>query len=252
MNNKNLKTRRNASESEEALRAELYKMFNNSPIPSNELITNLSLYLKRQDLSQILFMNHLYKKILNVHGNIFEFGVRWGRNLALYSNLRGVYEPFNHNRKIVGFDTFDGFESIDSKDGKGSAIEKGAFNVSDNYIEYLKPLLDYHEKENPIPHIKKYELIKGDATKTIKSYLKNNEHTVIALAYFDFDIYKPTFDCLEAIKDRLTKGSVVGFDELNYEAYPGETLALKEVFGLNKINLKRTPYSGVQSYFVID
>ena len=82
--------------------------------------------------------------------------------------------------------------------------------------------------------------------------MKNNEHTVIALAYFDFDIYKPTFDCLEAIKDCLTKGSVLGFDELNYDAYPGETLALKEVFGLNNINLKRTPYSGVQSYFVID
>jgi hypothetical protein len=39
-----------------------------------------------------------------------------------------------------------------------------------------------------------------------------------------------------AIKERLTKGSMVGFDQLNYKAYPGETLALKEVFGIDKIS----------------
>ena len=38
-----------------------------------------------------------------------EFGVRWGQNLITLNNLRGIYEPFNHSRKIIGFDTFEGF-----------------------------------------------------------------------------------------------------------------------------------------------
>ena len=61
-----------------------------------------------------------------------EFGVRWGQNLVTLSNLRGIYEPFNYSRKIIGFDTFEGFPSVHEKDGTHQSIEKGAFNVTEN------------------------------------------------------------------------------------------------------------------------
>ena len=76
--------------------------------------------------------------------------------------------------------------------------------------------------------------------------------TIVALAYFDFDIYQPTKTCLEAIKGRLTKGSVVAFDELNCPEFPGETLALKEVFGLDKYAIRRNPLNPLCSYIVIE
>ncbi|MDE2223577.1 MAG: crotonobetainyl-CoA--carnitine CoA-transferase, partial [Candidatus Omnitrophica bacterium] len=117
---------------------------------------------------------------------------------------------------------------------------------------YLEEVLDYHEKESPIPHIKKYELIKGDATIQLEKYLKNHPETIIALAYFDFDIYDPTRRCLELIKPHLVKGSVLGFDELSVQDFPGETIALNEVFGLNHVRLVRNRYSSVQSYMVIE
>ena len=37
---------------------------------------------------------------------------------------------------------------------------------------------------------------------------------------------------LELIKPRLTKGTVLGFDELNDPDSPGETLAVMETLGL--------------------
>ena len=40
-------------------------------------------------------------------------------------------------------------------------------------------------------------------------------------------------------QDRVTKGTVIGFDQLNDHDFPGETLALKEVFGWNKIQIKK-------------
>jgi hypothetical protein len=86
----------------------------------------------------------------------------------------------------------------------------------------------------------------------LPKYLEKNPETIIALAYFDFDVYEPTKICLEAIKPRLVKGSVLGFDELNDPDSPGETLALMEVFGLNNINLKRFPYASRTSYFVVE
>ena len=37
-----------------------------------------------------------------------------------------------------------------------------------------------------------------------------------------------------AIKERLTPGSILGFDELNDPVTPGETAAFKEVFGFHR------------------
>jgi hypothetical protein len=85
-------------------------------------------------------------------------------------------------------------------------------------------VLDFHEAElAPIPHKKKYELVQGDATRTLPEYLQRHPETIVALAYFDFDIYAPTKACLEAVVPHLTKGSVLAFDELNCPEFPGET-----------------------------
>ena len=238
--------------SEESLRERFFKLFRICPIPDNELLLNLELFIKRQDLTKILFMNEMYKKIINVPGITVEFGVRWGRNLALFEFFRGIYEPFNHARKIVGFDTFEGFPSVHEKDGKSEIVTVNALSTTKGYEDYLKQILDYHEQESPISHIKKYQLIKGDATIEIDKFLKDNPETIITLAYFDFDIYEPTKKCLEAIKGHLTKGSVVGFDELNLHDFPGETLALKEVLGIDRYRIIHSQYSSYQSYIVIE
>src|SRR5687768_5698986 len=81
-------------------RRNLLEMLRNSPIPEGELLANLGLYLNRQTLSRIFFINDLYRKITNIHGIVVEFGVRWGQNLSLFSSFRGMYEPYNYNRKI--------------------------------------------------------------------------------------------------------------------------------------------------------
>lgn len=250
--NPDIKVKWHASEKEVSLRQGLIRNFKECPIPDNEIFSNLSLFMSRQNLSQLLFVNEMYQHIVGVHGVIMEFGVRWGRNMALYESLRGIYEPFNHNRKIIGFDTFEGFPSVNEKDGNSDIIEVGAYSVTRGYDEYLTQILDYHEQESPISHIKKYELVKGDAVSSIEQYLARNPQTIVSLAYFDFDIYEPTVACLNAIKDRLTKGSVIGFDELNHKDYPGETLALKEVLGLGKYQIRHSKFSPTQSYIVIE
>lgn len=252
MRKQDIKTKIYSSTNEKSLREKFFKLFRDCPIPNNELLSNLGLFIKRQDLTRILSMNELYNKIINVHGIVVEFGVRWGGNLALFESFRGIYEPFNHSRKIVGFDTFERFPSVHEKDGKSEIVTVNAYSTTKGYEDYLKQVLDYHEQESPISHIKKYQLIKGDATIEIGKFLKDTPKTIIALAYFDLDIYEPTKICLETIKGHLTKGSVVGFDELNLHDFPGETLALKEVFGVDRYRIIRSPYSSFQSYIVIE
>jgi len=245
----NLKTL--SSEQEVQGRNKAASLLKNTPIPENEIIANIGLYLKRQELTKLLFFNELYQEVLKVHGSIFEFGVRWGQNLATFSNLRGIHEPYNHSRKIVGFDTFEGFIDTDQRDGGHEVIESGSLGVSDNYEEYLQEILDFHEGESPLSHIKKNGLRKGDAPKQLKLYLEENPETIVAFAWFDMTLYGPTFDCLKLLKGHLTKGSVLGFDELNDHQFPGETVALKEALGLENIAVKRNQYSGAQSYVIV-
>lgn len=252
MKDQEIKIASGADPEDKKRRKEFLSLFRQCPIPDNEILHNLGLFLNRQTLSRILFFHDLYKKILDVHGIIVEFGVRWGQNLALFEAFRGIYEPFNYNRKIVGFDTFTGFPAIHAKDGLADVIVDGAYSVTKDYEKYLEKILTYQEQESPISHMKKFELIKGDATITLESYLQENPETIIAFAYFDFDIYEPTRRCLEMIKDHLTKGSIIGFDELNCHTFPGETLALKEVFGLGRYKIVRSPLNPLTSYIVID
>lgn len=247
-----IKINTNANDREIELRNSFYNLFEKCPIPPNERLNNLSLFMDRQTLSSLLYMDFLYKQIIDVHGIICEFGVRWGRNLALFESLRGIYEPYNYSRKIVGFDTFSGFPTINAKDGGHDIVSKGSFSVTEGYEEYLEQILNYHEQESPISHIKKYELVKGDASNTIKKYLSEFPETIIAFAYFDMDLYEPTINGLQTIENHLTKGSVIGFDELNYHPFPGETLALKEWCGLKKYRIMRTPLNPHCAYIIIE
>lgn len=226
-------------------------IFKRFPLPEDEILANIGLFLTSKNLSRILFFYEIYKKIIHTHGIITEFGVRWGQTLSIMSALRGIFEPFNRHRKIVGFDTFTGFKGIAEKDGKLHKCREGAFSVSDGYEVYLDRILSIQEKLNPMSHLKRFELIKGDAAKTVPAYFRQHPETIIALAIFDFDIYKPTKVALETIRPNLCKGSILVFDELCDDIFPGETVALKEILGLNNVRVQRFPTTSRLSYLEI-
>ncbi|MBI3757580.1 MAG: crotonobetainyl-CoA--carnitine CoA-transferase [Deltaproteobacteria bacterium] len=250
--NKKIGIKTYASADERLHRRRLTEMLHECPIPADQLLSNLGLFLESKNLARILFMDFLFRQIVDVHGVIVEFGTRWGQNLALFSALRGIYDPFNRHRKIIGFDTFSGFPSISTKDGASEMMASGQLAVSQGYEKFLSRILELHEQANPLAHIKKFELRAGDASQEIGKYLEEAPETIIALAYFDFDLYEPTKACLDAIRPRLTKGSVIAFDELNDPDSPGETLALMETLGLNHVKLKRFPHASRVSYFVLE
>lgn len=205
-------------------------------------------FLKRQNLSRILYYHEIYQHVLKVPGVICEFGVQWGASTALLMNLRGMYEPFNYSRTIIGFDTFEGFSDVDAKDGGLS--QKGDYATAKDYREVLQQILEMQESYSPLPHIRKFELVKGDASVTAKKWCDDNKHAVIAMAIFDMDVYKPTRDALEAVMPRLTKGSVLVFDELNCKHFPGETLALAETIGLGALRLRRHEHQPYCAYAI--
>lgn len=222
------------------------------PIPDDELQENIGLFLTTKLYSRLKFLDHLYSQIVATQGVIFDFGTRWGQNMAFYSTLRGLYEPFNRNRVVVGFDTFEGFIGVNAQDGASAMIGKGKYSVTEGYETWLAGLMQLHEKSNPLEHVKKHQIIKGDAGVELAKYLEAHPETVVAMAYFDMDLYQPTKECLQLILPYLTKGSVIGFDELNAPECPGETVALREVLGLGRYQIRRLASTSRTSYIVIE
>ncbi len=241
-----------ASDNEMQAYQALARAVRETPFPENQVLAHLPLYLTRSSLSHILFMSDLYRQVIDVHGDVLEFGTRWGRNLALFLSLRNTLEPHNYTRRVVGFDTFEGFASLAAEDGDDAILKPGHLAVTPNWHGELTKLLAHHEGLSPRPDLRRFELVRGDVVQTFPAWLDRHPERLVALAYFDMDIYRPTKEALQHLLPRLTRGSIIGFDELCLEAFPGETIALREVLDLRHHRVVRSAYSGNQSYIVWD
>jgi hypothetical protein len=204
------------------------------------------------ELSKFVLKYELFKKIVNTNGSIIECGVFNGNGLFTWATLSSILEPVNHTRKIIGFDTFEGFPSINEKDisDRNTLLKKGG--LKSNSFDDIKMAIDVFDKIRPLGHISKIQLIKGDATKTIPEFLEKNKHLVTALLYLDFDIYTPTKTAIESFIKTMPKGSMIVFDELNIENWPGETIAVSETLGINNLRIKRFNFFPQISYAVIE
>jgi hypothetical protein len=230
----------------------LYQMFKDRPMPDDQLLICMGLFMRSSALTKILFVNEAYQLIMNQPGVIVEFGTWWGQNLVLFENLRAIYEPFNQSRRVIGFDTFQGYPEISDKDRSSETIKIGGYKVAENYREYLEKLIDYHEKNNVLAAIKKHELVQGDVSKSAPAWFAKNDDVIVALAYFDMALYEPTRAALDAIKPSLVPGSVVMLDELNNKDYPGETRAFKEVFKNMKYRVKKSQFMTDRTFIIIE
>jgi len=233
-------------------RAKMLELLKRSPIPEGEFLMNIGLYVRATIVAKLLYLNELYERIQPIPGVVMEFGVWWGANLSLLASLRSVHEPYNWTRKLVGFDTFTGYTSFSDKELPSPYLTEGNYAVTPGYEEYLAEMMACHEADNVLSHIVKHELVKGDVLTTVDKYLADNPQTIVALAYFDLALYEPTKKCLEAIRPYLVKGSILAMDELNSKEFPGETIAYRDVIGLDSFRIYRSRYFPDRSFAIVE
>ncbi len=229
-----------ANNSQLQARERLVHLFEESPIPLQEKLFNIGMYTRSSVLVKYLVLNDIYQRIKNLPGHLMEFGTWWGQNLVLLENLRAIHEPFNKQRVIVGFDTFDGYTALSDKDKPSDVWAENSYNTGVNYVSHLRDLLATHEASNALGHITgRHQLIPGDVSETAKRYFIDNPSTLVAMAYFDMALYQPTKDALLAIRPHLVSGSVLLFDELTWPESPGEAIAFKEVFARDEVTIEK-------------
>jgi hypothetical protein len=217
-------------------------MFEKSKCSTDKKIANFTKYVKRQNLARFMVQYELFKRQLDVKGSIIECGVHNGGGVMAWAKISSILEPYNYHRKVVGFDTFKGFPSIAEIDRENPKVKTGMFAEDYDVYEELSACIGEYNQNRFIDHIDKIELVIGDANITIPQYIENNKHTLVSLLYLDFDIYEPTKTALEHFLPRMGKGSIIAFDEINNEDWPGETMALLESLNINNHRIECLPF----------
>jgi len=207
-----------------------------------------TLFSSRIGVQSLITRYELYKKILQVPGDIIELGVYKGNSLLWLAHLSIILEPFAINRRIIGFDTFEGFASI-NKDADPADISKK--NFSDTSYDLIQQALNNIDTLRPVNRVPRFKLVKGDIVKTLPEFVNHNPWMTCAMLILDTDLYEPTRVGLETVIPLMPKGSVIVFDEYNYQNFPGETQAIKEFFKLNSVEVKKLSYESCTAYAII-
>lgn len=237
-------------------RANLERYFASSPGSATEKLENFAKYVPRQNLARFLARYEIFKLVADVQGSIVECGVLFGGGLLSFAKLSAILEPYNFQRRVIGFDTFSGFPEIIEADRAGlpdrksGSLQNGGFSANGAYEDILRAV-ELFDGNRFLSHIPKVDVVPGDFAQTGPQYLAQHPYLVVSCLYLDFDLYKPTRLALEIFLPRMPRGAVVVFDELNEEAFPGETLAVLDSTSLSGLRIRRFPFEPRISYAVV-
>lgn len=132
-----------------------------------------------------MYFDYISERVKNKSGLFLEFGVYKGKTINYMA------ERIN-NKKIYGFDSFEGLPE-DWHPG----YEKSAYSLEGN-----------------IPKCKNnVYLIKGWFSETLPVFLEEHKDEKCVYIHIDCDLYSSTKYVLMTLKDRITKGTVICFDE---------------------------------------
>jgi hypothetical protein len=206
------------------------------------------LFMTRVQTTTMLSRISLFDLVRDKPGAIIECGVYRGSSLMLLVQLSLLLEPYAINRHFYGFDTFAGFRSI-SETHDPSDINESMFSQTDEAL--LRAIVDLNDLVRPVSRIPKVELVKGDVTKTVPEFVGNHPELCISLLILDTDLYESTKIALTHFLPHMHKGAIVVLDEVCYQKFLGETIAMKEVMSLRDVKLRKFPFDAACGYFEV-
>lgn len=206
------------------VRKEIFDRIFDYPGTPEETERSLGLFLRGSLLARIFAIQEVYKLILNKPGLILDVGTWRGQTAVLCENLRSIYEPLNFSRKVIAFDTFEGYLGFGEKDKPTEIHQDGTYSLGAlNYSKYLSDLIVLHEKANAMGHnFGKHSIVKGDCRDTIKDFFSMNVNAFVALAFLDVNSYSPTSEAIADIWPKLIPGGFLAIWQLTRDVIPAE------------------------------
>ena len=162
----------------------------------------------------------LYKKVIDIPGEIVEVGTYKGTSLIRFLTYRDISES-PCSKKVISFDAFGRFPRTGRQEDDEFIQEFEAGGGDGISLGDLERILK-------LKHFENYELIEGDIFETIPRYLEKHKNLKISILHVDVDAYSPTKFCMESLYEKVTRGGVIVLDD--YTLVEGATKAIDEFF----------------------
>lgn len=192
-------------------------------------------------LQKILARYELFKKIIDIPGDIVECGVHKGSGIYTVAKFLRIFAP-NNDKKIVGFDFFEtNRETIMAReeDKKVLDMHSGSWVNRDKILDNLSKM-----------GISNVELIPGDVIETTKDYPTKNLGFRISLLYLDVDNYEGTMGILKNLYPLVVPGGIIIFDEYAYRGH-GESDAVDEYFKGLSVEIRSLSWANTPTAYII-
>lgn len=191
-------------------------------------------------ICKLLAQYELYQKILDVPGDVVEFGVYKAASLIRLATFRQTLENTSA-RKIVGFDAFGPFprdnislpsdtqfiENFECAGGSGLTVEE------------TRAIFEHKGFKN-------IQLVPGNIFHTLDNYLQKFPATRIAFLHLDMDVKEPTQYALEKLFDRITSRGLIVFDD--YGMVTGATEVVDTFAKIHGLTIHKTRHYTIPAY----
>ena len=238
---------------DDAVEAMLQAHFERFQLQAIEAARNFPIYARRTTLKRFLAHCEMFRRVVDLPGDIVELGVFRGSSLMTWANLLEIRNMGDRQKQVFGFDNFSGFRHLHAKDGKEDPrVNKvgGGFDGS-SYEAALEDAIRIFDRDRFIPHKPRVKLIKGDIEKTVPQFARDNPGLRICLVHFDCDVYVPTRVGLEHFWPLVVPGGVAVFDEYGIRPWEGESKAVDEFFEGKKVQFRKLDWSPNPGAYVI-
>lgn len=191
-------------------------------------------------IGKLLAQYEIYKRIVNLPGEVLEFGVFKGVSLIRLVTFRNLLEN-TISRKIIGFDVFGSFPKSDNQNDNKYAYKHDRIAGQGIPKDQLQKSLHYKSFDN-------VELVEGNILETLPEYLGKNPHLKVALVHLDTDVYEPAKLILSLIWEKMVKGGHIMLDD--YPTVEGEVKAVDEFIEDKDLVVKKLPIAHIPSFIV--
>lgn len=202
--------------------------------PHNPAIDEMYHQLNLCNIGNVIYWKEFFDMSRRIMGDIVECGIGRGRSLSIISCLNYLLDKEEGGqRKIYGYDSFEGFPEPTKEDKSPRNPKKGewASSPSGKY-KYTKEFITDVISASGVPiNEMKIDLIKGYFSESLKTH----PDRPIAILHLDGDLYQSYMDPLKLLYDKVGIGGVIIFDDFLFEKgekedFPGARCAVMDFF----------------------
>lgn len=199
------------------------------------IISDLGCYVGDAKLANILYKYELYKKVINLTGDIGEVGIFRGSSFLFWAKLIKLFEPYNLTQ-VYGFDWFQGMAPSGEDDSQQQGQYCGEY-------QHLTDIISWQELDN-IAIVQNMDVITG-----MQEFVEKRPHLRFKLLYIDCGIKEVMEASYKYLYPRLVKGGILMMDHYNYKVSPTESDIVEKYIGNNIIY--QMPFARQPSGYII-